>query len=167
MRDQSLTPFREFVVGVGDPALKRKLVRSALECGLEAAPTLIHGHAHVYGGDCTIGRGGILAPGCRLTANVQIGDYVVLGVNCAIGHDAVIGDYVSCHPGCQVSGHVRVGAGTMLGTGTCIREKLTIAENVTVGAQSCVVKSIGEPNITVAGVPAHRLHSARPLCVEE
>ena len=157
-RDASLRSFRQFVVGVGDPGLKRHLVGKALQAGLEAAPTLIHDHAHVYGEDCVIGRGGILAPGCRLTTNIRLGDYVLLGINCAIGHDTIIGDYVSCYPGCQVSGNVTLGSGALLGTGTCVREKLTIADNVTAGAQSCIVKSIFDSGITVAGVPARRLN---------
>jgi len=156
-RDPQLRPFRKFIVGVGDPALKRKLVGNALRSGLEAAATLVHEHAHVYGDDCVIGHGGIFAPGCRLTTNIRIGNYVVLGINCLIGHDSIIGDFASCHPGCQVSGHVILGAGTLLGAGSCVREKLTIADDVTVGAQACVVKSICDRGVTVTGVPARQL----------
>jgi sugar O-acyltransferase (sialic acid O-acetyltransferase NeuD family) len=155
--EKALSTFRCFVAAVGEPALKRRLVGRALEHGLRPAPTIIHDDAAVYGADCTVGAGGVIAPGCRLTTNIRVGDFVTLGINCAIGHDAVIGDYATCNPGCLVSGHVIVGAGTLIGAGACVREKLTIADNVTVGAQSCVVKDIDHEGVVVAGVPAKRL----------
>ena len=41
--------------------------------------------------------------------------------------------------------------------GTVIREKIVVAPGVKTGAQACVVKNIGEFDITVAGVPAKKL----------
>jgi sugar O-acyltransferase (sialic acid O-acetyltransferase NeuD family) len=160
-RRAALAPYRDFIVAVGDPALKRRLTSSALRHGLTAAPTIIHRDAHIYGDDCSIGKGGVIAPGCRLTTNIVVGDFVTLGINCAIGHDAVIGDFVTCNPGCQVSGNVTLGAGVLIGTGACVKEKTTIAENVTVGAQACVIKNVEERDITLVGVPAARLKSTR------
>ncbi len=148
---------RQFVIGVGHPATRRLLVGKALASGLAPIPTVVHPRALVQGGDCTIGVGGVIAPGCVVTANVCIGDFVLLGVNVAIGHDVVIGDYVTCNPGCQVSGNVRLGSGVLVGAGATIREQITIAPDVVVGAQACVVKNVDESGTTVAGVPARRL----------
>ena len=149
--------FEEFVLGVGDPKVKMALVRKALASGLRPAPTVVHPRALVQGLDCRIGVGGIIAPGCILTTNVILGDYVLLNLNTTIGHDAVIGDYVTCNPGCQISGNVTLGRGCALGTGTVVREKISIAPGVVTGAQACIVKDIQEPDITVVGVPAKRL----------
>jgi len=149
--------FDEFVLGIGNPATKRKLAARALESGLKPAPTIIHPRALVQGSDCRIGVGGIISPGCVLTTNVRVGDFVLLNLNCTVGHDAVLCDYVTCNPGCQISGNVTIGEGASLGTGTVVREKISIAPGVITGAQACVVKSIDEPSITVAGVPAKKL----------
>lgn len=147
----------EFVVGVGNPEAKRILVQKALACGLAPVATIIHPRALVQGDDCTIGVGGIISPGCIITTNVKIGDYVLLNLNCTVGHDVIIGDYVTCNPGCCISGNVTIGKGTELGTGTVIREKIAIAPGVLTGAQACVVKSIVDPGITVVGIPARNL----------
>ncbi len=149
--------FNEFIIGVGSPKAKRILVQKALASGLTPAATIIHPRALVQGNDCTIGVGGIISPGCIVTTNVKIGDYVLINLNCTVGHDAVIEDYVTCNPGCCISGNVMIGEGAELGTGTVVREKIIIAPGVQIGAQTCIVKNIVEPNITVAGVPAKNL----------
>lgn len=146
-----------FVIGVGNPQAKRILVKKAIESGLKPFPTVIHPRALVQGHDCRIGVGGIITPGCVVTTNVSIGDYVLINLNCTVGHDAALGDYVTCNPGCCISGNVTLGEGVVLGTGTVIREKISVAAGVVTGAQTCVVKNIDEPGITVAGVPAKKL----------
>ncbi len=153
-RDTTLAHFRHFIVAVGKPETKRRLVRGALSAGLIPADTLVGRGGNVHGRDNHIGRGGIVAPGCLATTNVTIGDYVTLGVNCAVGHDASLGDFVTCNPGSLVSGNVTLSDGVLLGAGACVLEKLSVASNVTIGAQACVVKSVTAPGVTIMGVPA-------------
>lgn len=148
---------RHFSIAIGEPKAKRIMAAKAIEAGLEPAPTVIHPRALVQGNDCTIGRGGVIAPGCVITTNVTIGDYVLINLNCTVGHDAVLRNFVTCNPGCHVSGNVTLGEGVSLGTGTAVREKTAIAAGVITGAQSCVAKNIETENIVVAGVPAKPL----------
>lgn len=155
----SLVRVDGFVLGIGSPAAKKQMVRKALDSGLQPAPTIIHPRALIQGSDCRIGVGGVITPGCVITTNVTIGDYVLLNLNTTIGHDVVIGDYVTCNPGCCVSGNVTLGESVSLGTGTVIREKVAVAPGVVTGAQACIVKDISEPGITIAGVPAKKLGS--------
>ena len=155
--DKPCETFKEFIIGVGSPKIKRILVQKALACGLVPAPTVIHPRALVQGYDCEIGMGGIISPGCVITTNVKIGNFVLLNLNCTVGHDAILGDYVTCNPGSCISGNVTLGEGVMLGTGTVIREEINIAPGVQTGAQTCVVKNIMDSNITVVGVPAGKI----------
>jgi len=148
---------RGFIIGVGNPGVKRVLVEKALGSGLEPLATVIHPRALVQGADCRIGVGGLIAPGCIVTTHVTLGDYALLNLNCTVSHDSVVGDYATLSPGCSVSGNVTLGSGVFLGTGTVVREQISIASRVTTGAQTCVVKNIDEPGITVAGVPAKKL----------
>lgn len=149
--------FTHFVVGVGAPAAKRAMVAKALESGLTPLPTLVHPRAYVQGIDCALGTGGMITPGCVLTTNVRLGDFVLLNLNTTVAHDAVIGDYATCAAGCRISGNVTLGKDVSLGAGTVIREKRCVAAGVVTGAQACIVKDITEAGITVAGVPAKRL----------
>ncbi len=146
-----------FVIGVGDPESKQNMVKKALKSGLKPFPTIIHPRAVVQGLDCRIGVGGVITPGCVITTNVTIGDYVLLNLNSTVGHDAVLDDFVTINPSCSVSGCVTLGKAVDLGTGTVIRQGISIAPGVVTGAQSCVVKDIDEPGITVVGIPAKKL----------
>lgn len=146
-----------FLVGVGNPNLKKQMIDKAIKSGLTPAPTLIHPKATIQNGANIIGLGGVICPGVVVTTNVSIGDYVILNLNCTIGHDAIIENYVTANPGCHISGNTLIGEGSSLGTGTTVREKIKIAKDVITGAQSCVVKDLLIPNITVTGVPAKEL----------
>lgn len=146
-----------FIVGIGDPVGKEIMVKRALAAGLKPAPTVVHPRAQVQGPDCEIGVGGIITPGCVVTTNVKIGDYVILNLNCTVGHDSVIEDYVTCNPGTHLSGNTHVGKCANLGSGTVVRDKITIAPYVVTGAQACVVSDIDKEGITAVGVPAREV----------
>src|SRR5579885_1680129 len=118
--------FRGFVVGAGSARAKKGLSSAALASGLFPAETVVHPRALVQGRDCKIGKGGVITPGCVLTTNVTLGDYVVLNLNCTVGHDTHIGDFVTCNPGCNISGGVWIQSGCLIGTGTVIRENTSI-----------------------------------------
>lgn len=141
----------KFIVGVGNPKTKRILVEKALKAGLLPAPTFIHPKAVVE--DAQIGVGGIIAPGCVVTCNVQIGNYVILNFNSTVGHDSVIGDFVQANPGCHISGNVVVEEDVDLGTGTVVIQGLRVGKGVVTGAQATVVKNILGAG-TYVGVPA-------------
>jgi sugar O-acyltransferase (sialic acid O-acetyltransferase NeuD family) len=148
--------FEEFLVGVGSPRAKMVMVEKAIKSGLTPAPTFIHPRALVQ--DAVIGVGGIITPGCVITTNVKIGDYVLLNLNSTVGHDAVIGHYVTINPGCSVSGNTTIQDATILGTGTVTREQIAISSGVTTGAQAAVVSNLDTPGVYV-GVPAKRRES--------
>jgi len=144
----------QFIVGVGEPFVKRILVEKALAAGLKPAPSIIDPRSH--GDDFQIGRGGVITPGVVLTINIKIGDYVTLNPNSTVAHDSSIGDYCTINAGCHISGNVKIGSGVYLGAGATVREKITIASEIKVGTQACVVKDLIAPGVYV-GVPAHKI----------
>lgn len=50
-----------------------------------------------------------------------------------------------------------IGDNVFIGTGAKIIGDISIANNVVIGANSVVCKSIEEPGITVAGIPAKKI----------
>lgn len=147
-------PVSSFIIGVGNPKAKKIMVEKALRAGLTPAHTFVHPKALIQ--DAQLGVGGIVAPGCVVTTNVKIGDYVVLNLNSTVGHDAVIEDFVTVNPGCCISGNTILKSGVTLGTGAVVREKVVISQDVVVGAQSAVVSNLTHP-LVYAGVPAKPL----------
>lgn len=144
-----------FVVGVGSPSLKKKLVAKALEVGLKPHPTVVHPSVLRADMEDNYGLGGIIMPGVLLTCDIWIGDYVTLNLGVTVGHDAVLEDYVNCAPGVHVSGNVTLKEGADIGTGAVVKENITVGPWTTLGAQACLVKN-AEGGVYV-GVPARPL----------
>lgn len=99
------------------------------------------------------GRGCIICMSNIFTVNIDVGDFVIVNLDCTVGHDVVIEDYVTLYPSVNVSGNVHIGACTEIGTGTNIIQRKNIGGNSVIGAGSVVVKDI-PANCVAVGAPA-------------
>jgi sugar O-acyltransferase (sialic acid O-acetyltransferase NeuD family) len=109
----------------------------------------------------SIGEGVIIAAGCILTNQIQIGNHVHINLDCTIGHDAHLKDFATLAPGVHVSGKVLLETGCYVGTGANIIEKLQIGEWSIVGAGSVVTGNI-PANSTAVGIPAKVIKEREP-----
>lgn len=146
----------EFLVAIGEPQAKKKLWEMAISRGLFPCDPIIHPTATV-GRDCRMGRGSILCPQSVVTTNVSIGVCFLLNLGATIGHDCEVADFVTVSPGANVSGGVVLGEASYIGTNSCIREKVFIGADSTVGMGSVVVKTVSN-GMTVVGNPARQMH---------
>lgn len=150
-------PPAHFVLGVGHPEVKRALVQKALAAGLQPAPTIVHPRACVQGHDIEIGAGGLVQAQSVIMAGARLGDYVTLVAAVNLGPLCHIGDYATLSPGTTIAEAAVLGAGCLVEAGAAVDENVRVAPGVHIGAQSCVIKDITEPNCRVAGVPARVL----------
>jgi sugar O-acyltransferase (sialic acid O-acetyltransferase NeuD family) len=118
--------------------------------------TFIHPTAQLMSNNITIGEGSFIGANSIITCNVEIGSHAILNRGNHIGHDCRIGDYFSAMPGSIVSGNVTLGNKVYLGTNSCIREKITICDNVTIGLITGVVKDITQSGVWV-GSPIKKI----------
>jgi UDP-3-O-[3-hydroxymyristoyl] glucosamine N-acyltransferase len=91
-----------------------------------------------------------------VTSNVKIGSFSQINLNCSIGHDTELGDYFTSAPGVNISGSCKIMEGVYFGTNSCVREKVNISSNITIGCGAAVVSNLAESGI-YAGVPARRI----------
>ena len=100
-----------------------------------------------------IGEDCIVYEGVVLTANIIIGDHVIISPKCGIGHDSVISDYVSLLWNVNISGNDKISEGVMFGSGSTIIQGKTVGKGAIIGAGAVVIDNIPE-DVTVVGVPA-------------
>lgn len=145
----------EVIIGVGTPFLQERF--AGLAAPVQAF-SYVSQHAHIA--DITnrtkIGKGTIVAPGCILTTDIQIGEFCVVNINTTIGHNTSIGNYCNISPGVHLSGNIKMGHRCNIGTGAVVREKISICDDVVVGMGAAVVKDITEPGVYV-GCPAKKV----------
>jgi sugar O-acyltransferase (sialic acid O-acetyltransferase NeuD family) len=149
-----------FVTGIGQPALKRKVVEMILERSPNARfATLVHPNTvaatdPLYGDQALkIGPGVVVAAGNLMTTNIRLGSHAHLNLDCTVGHDTVIEEFVTISPGVHISGNVHVEAGAFIGTGASLIEGVRIGRDAVVGAAACVIRDV-DPGTTVVGIPA-------------
>ena len=101
----------------------------------------------------SIGEGTIIYEGAIITANIQVGNHVIISPKCGIGHDSIIKDYVSLLWNVNVSGNDVIEEGVMMGSGSTVIQGKRIEKGSTVGAGAVVIDDIDSYS-TVVGVPA-------------
>lgn len=100
-----------------------------------------------------VGEGTIICAHTIITVNIQIGDHVIINLDCTIGHDAVLEDFVTLYPSVNVSGITQIGRGVELGTGMQIIQGKCVGDYSIVGAGAVVVRDI-PGKCTAVGSPA-------------
>ena len=144
----------EVVIAIADSNARQKIVES-LPKGTKFF-THIHFSAQIHGEDVEIGEGSIICAGTIITTNVKIGKHSHLNLITTIGHDCVIGDYFTTAPGVQISGNETIGNRVYFGTRSCVKQKITICDDVIIGMNTGVVKNITESG-TYIGTPAVKI----------
>ena len=94
-----------------------------------------------------------------INVNAKIGSHCLINTGSIIEHDNIFEDFSSTGPGVNLGGNVKIGKKSFIGIGANIKHKITIGNNVVVGANSYVNKNCSS-NSTYIGSPAKK-HSLR------
>ena len=151
-------PDASVVSGIGVPKIRELTMEKARSAGFGFV-TLVHSRTEMSK-LIEMGEGTVICAGNILTTNITLGKHVQINLDCTIGHDVMMDDYATLAPGVHVSGCVHIGKRAYIGTGAVISNgtqdnPLVIGDDVVVGADACVTKSISYG--TWGGVPARLL----------
>ena len=119
--------------------------------------TIVHSKVWIHD-YMTVGEGTIIYEGAILTANIEIGNHVIISPKCGVGHDSIIKDYVSLLWNVNVSGNDLIEEGVMMGSGSTVIQGKKIGKGSIIGAGAVVVNDI-ESFSTAVGVPAKVIKS--------
>jgi sugar O-acyltransferase (sialic acid O-acetyltransferase NeuD family) len=147
-------------IAIGSPAARSRIAERIERNFGARVVTLSHPRATI-GETVSIGTGTIACAGSVATADILIGAYVQLHVNCTIGHDVTIGSFATIAPGANIGGRTAIGEGAFVGSGAVILPRLTIGLWSVIGAGSVVTADVPD-NATVAGVPAKIIAQRAP-----
>jgi len=151
-------PSDRFVVAVGNPSARQKIVERCRQKGL-AETILVHPRSEVSQ-FVSFGQGSIICAGVIATVDIDFGEHVHVNIDCTIGHDVKCGAFTTLSPGVHVSGNVTIGSRVFIGTGATIingspGKPLMIGDDAIIAAGACVTGPVSEGAL-VAGVPGIR-----------
>jgi sugar O-acyltransferase (sialic acid O-acetyltransferase NeuD family) len=138
-------------IGIGSGKIRRKFIEEILPENTRYG-SMIHPTAYI-GNNVSIGEGVVVCPYCVLTSNIEVKSHVQLNIQTSIGHDSIIGKYTTTSPKVSISGNNKIGSNVYLGTGSSTKEDISICDNVIIGLNAGVVKSIHRDGVYV-GTPA-------------
>lgn len=141
-------------VAIADPVVRYNIVQSLPK--ETKYFTFIDPTAQIHDDNVQVGEGSIICAGTIITTNVKLGKHTHLNLLTTIGHDCKIGDYFTTGPGVQISGNETIGDRVYFGTRSCIKQKLTVCNDVIIGMNAGVVKNITEPG-TYVGTPTQKI----------
>ena len=99
-----------------------------------------------------IGNGCIVYENSIITANINIGNHVIVSPKCGLGHDSIIKDYCALLWNVNVSGNVVLEEGVTMGSGSTIIQGKKTECGSFIGAGAVVIEDINEESVAV-GVP--------------
>ena len=154
--EDSLTPklldkFKFAFVAVSNPSIRLKWLARLSKYGY-SLPSLFHSSATISS-FANIGCGCIVASKAVIQAGASVADGCIVNTSASVDHDVRLNNGVHVCPGVHIAGSVNVGERSWLGIGSSLIQKVSIGDDVLIGAGSVVVGDIPS-NVKAFGAPA-------------
>lgn len=152
---QELSP-KEFSIhiAVGDNRVRKVMYHQATALGFELA-TIIHPSA-IISPTSDIKEGVVVMAGAVIQCDTYIGKCTIVNTGASVDHDCKVHDFAHLSPQVVLAGNVEIKEGCWIGAGAVCREKVTVNENVIIGANSFVNRSINDKNSVFYGSPIQK-----------
>lgn len=146
-------PDASFVVGIGNSAIREKIVRQLDNVRWYTA---IHPSAVISTLDTQIGAGSVVMANAVINTSAHIGAHCIINTSSVVEHDNHIGDFTHISVGSKLGGTVSIGTHTWVGIGATVSNNVSICDHCMIGAGTVVIRDIKESG-TYVGVPARKI----------
>lgn len=102
-----------------------------------------------------MGQGNLITFGCRMSCNVNIGNFNIINGQISFGHDVSIGNYNIIMPETRISGESTIGNHNFFGVRSLVLQGIKIGNNTRIGAASVIIRSTKDGYLYY-GNPARR-----------
>lgn len=144
-----------YIIAIGDNERRKELFDCLLRQNRGRCVSVIATDSHV-GLDAHIGAGTFIAPYAYIGPQVRIGNNVIINSGSVIEHEVIVGNHTHIAPHTTICGRTKIGNNVFCGAGSAVIDKLTICDNVIIGAGAVVKEDIVIPG-TYVGVPARKI----------
>ncbi|MEB3366459.1 NeuD/PglB/VioB family sugar acetyltransferase [Saccharopolyspora mangrovi] len=141
----------QYVVAVGDPAVRHTLGERMQQRGLTAT-SVVHPRA-TLAHDVVIGSGCIVLANAFVSTGTRLGPHSQVQYNATVGHDTALQEYVTVLPGANIAGNVSLQRDVTVGSNACVLPGLVVGAGTFVGAGAVVTKNQPADRVLV-GIPA-------------
>lgn len=153
--DAPLPPEAEFVIAVGDNAVRERLARARRRfcTGVHPASTVAT--------DASLGPGTVIMAGAVVNAGARIGRHCIVNTGAIVEHDCVLEDFVSIAPGAVIGGAAQVAHGSAVSIGATVLHGVRIGRHVVLGAGAVATEAVPD-NVVAFGCPARVVRTRQP-----
>ena len=145
----------DFCLGVGKPSIRNQFAINFASLG-GRLQSVISKHSFIGKNEVGLGRGLNIMPGSVISTTTSVGDGCLIHIHASLHHNTKVGPYCELSPGSRILGNVVIGSHVSIGSNAVIMPGIVIGDNAVIGAGAVVTKNVLS-NITVVGVPAHKL----------
>ena len=141
-----------FIIAIGSNKVREKISKKYPKLNYY---TTIHPKS-IISREVEIGAGTVVMANVVINPASTIGKHCIINTSSVVEHDSKLGDYVHISPNATLCGGVSIDDNSWVGAGSVVRQQIHIGKDVTVGANSVVVKDI-ENSCIVAGNPTKKI----------
>ena len=141
------------VMAIASPVVLQKLTSAIVNPNISfpniIAPTVLFFDEDTF----SSGQGNVLCHNCRISCDVELGDFNLLNGAVSLGHDVKMGNFNMMQPETRISGETAIGNANFFGVRALVLQGLKIGDNTRIGASSVIMRKTKDGK-TYFGNPA-------------
>lgn len=144
------------IIAIATPKYVKKIANGVTNSKIEF-PNIFAPNTNIFDQNAfKIGKGNLFFFGCRLSCDVEVGDFNLMNGAVSLGHDVKLGNYNVLGPSVRISGDCKVGDENFFGVNSVVLQGLRVGSKTRIGAGSVVMRNT-QDEFLYLGNPAKKV----------